>query len=117
VELVFPFCCLSMKLALGFPSPYYEDQLRWIRFGGESGPKMRQIKPCTRCIFTTVDPNSGTADKTLEPLKTLRSYRTSKDAATLAALGSPFFGVNLAMLEGEEMKVIKVGDGLFEGFS
>lgn len=29
-------------------------------------------KPCTRCVLTTVDPDTGTKSKQNEPLKTLR---------------------------------------------
>jgi uncharacterized protein YcbX len=31
------------------------------------------VKPCGRCVITTIDQN--TAEKSLEPLKTLSSYR------------------------------------------
>ena len=33
----------------------------------------RNIKPCTRCVFVTVDPFKGEKDKKGQPLKLLRS--------------------------------------------
>jgi len=102
------------RTSLDLPSAFYEDELRWIRFS-DGGPVARQVMPCTRCIFTTVDPHTGLADKKMEPLKTLRTFRTSADADVLAALGdSPFFGVNLA-LEGDLGASIRVGDDVFQG--
>ena len=46
-------------------------------------------KRCSRCVFTTVDPLSGAKDVNGEPLKTLRSYRLSKEERGV------MFGVNL----------------------
>lgn len=52
------------------------------------------MKPCARCIMTTVDPSTAIKDKTGEPLKTLSQYR-KKD-------GKVFFGQNLLhTLKGE----------------
>ena len=62
----------------------------------------RNVKLCTRCVFTTVDPGG-------EPLKTLRSFRSSLDTQERKEYGtSPFFGVNLGL----EVKggCISVGD-------
>ena len=69
----------------------------------------RNVKLCTRCVFTTVDPGSGTKDTGGEPLKTLRSFRSSLDPQERKEYGtSPFFGVNLGL----EVKggCISVGD-------
>ncbi len=33
------------------------------------------VKPCIRCIFTTVDPDLGARDPSGEPLNTLKTYR------------------------------------------
>jgi uncharacterized protein len=33
------------------------------------------LKPCVRCVFTTVDPLTATTDPRGEPLRTLATYR------------------------------------------
>ncbi|MCC7247782.1 MAG: MOSC domain-containing protein, partial [Lysobacter sp.] len=43
--------------------------------------------PCTRCVFTTVDPDTGERDAEGEPLRTLKDYRRTPSGIT--------FGMNL----------------------
>jgi uncharacterized protein YcbX len=45
------------------------------------------VKPCTRCVFTTVDPDRGEFDSAGEPLRTLMTYRRGPSGVT--------FGQNL----------------------
>lgn len=45
------------------------------------------VKPCTRCVFTAIDPDSAIADVDGEPLRTLKSYRRGASGIT--------FGQNL----------------------
>ncbi len=45
------------------------------------------VKPCIRCVFTTVDPNLGARDPSGQPLTTLKSYRRTPKGIT--------FGMNL----------------------
>jgi len=72
-----------------------EDNWTYIKIGDGV---FRNIKPCTRCVFTTVDPKTGTKDKGGNPLKTLREYRSTEDPTEKKAYGtSPFFGVNLGL--------------------
>lgn len=49
-----------------------EDRWRRIRIGGI---EFEMIKPCVRCGFTTVMPETGTLDPRGEPLRTLAKYR------------------------------------------
>ncbi len=51
-------------------APYAEDNWRRIRIGDS---RFRVVKPCSRCVVTTVDPD--TAIKGEEPLRTLSRYR------------------------------------------
>lgn len=51
-------------------APYEEDGWRAVRVGGVS---LRVVKPCARCVITTVDQESGVRGK--EPLRTLAAYR------------------------------------------
>jgi hypothetical protein len=51
-------------------APYAEDSWRRIRIGELT---FRVVKPCSRCIIPTIDPE--TAERGAEPLRTLMSYR------------------------------------------
>lgn len=51
-------------------APHEEDQWKEVRVGQV---KFEIVKPCSRCVLTTVDPETGSAGK--EPLKTLATYR------------------------------------------
>ena len=61
--------------------PYDEDNWEFIRIGETV---FRVPRPCTRCIFTTVHPTQGTKDEGMEPLKTLRSFRSAKSKTGMA---------------------------------
>ena len=60
-----------------------EDQWRSIQLGEVS---VDLVKPCSRCIMTTVDPDTGTRCPNGEPLKTLAGFRRTRDGV--------MFGVN-----------------------
>ena len=61
-----------------------EDQWRKIQIGDAI---FDVAKPCVRCVFTTVDPESGERDPSGEPLNTLKTYRRSEKGIC--------FGINL----------------------
>jgi len=61
---------------------YAEDRWKRIRIGGIS---FRVAKPCSRCVITTIDPD--TALKGQEPLRTLGGYRREGNQV--------YFGQNL----------------------
>lgn len=65
-------------------APHAEDGWKRIRIGKA---EFDVVKPCTRCVFTTVDFESGAFDPSGEPLRTLTTYRRSP--------GSVTFGQNL----------------------
>jgi len=73
---------------------YAEDSWRQIRIGAIP---FRVVKPCSRCIITTVDQSQGTPGK--EPLATLANYRQRN--------GKIFFGQNVIQ---EELGTLRVGD-------
>lgn len=75
---------------------YEEDTLGKIEVGLES-VLLQGVKPCARCVLTTVDPTSGTRGK--EPLQTLATFR-QKGRKIL-------FGQNIAVLG---TGTIRVGD-------
>ena len=55
-------------------TPYFEDTLQTFRI---SNIPFTVVKPCGRCAIITID--QETADKGLEPMKTLAAYRTIKN--------------------------------------
>jgi uncharacterized protein YcbX len=83
-------------------SAHAEDQWSYVKIGDSI---FRNIKPCTRCIFTTVDPKTGTKDKGGNPLKILREYRSTEDPTEKKSYGtSPMFGINLGLEVGGRIK-------------
>ena len=53
-----------------------EDTWRSVSVG-ES--RLDLVKPCSRCVMTTVNPDTGEKDSATQPLKTLASYRKTRD--------------------------------------
>lgn len=51
-------------------TPHAEDEWKFIKMGNL---EFEIVKPCARCVLTTVDPETG--EKGPEPLKTLAAYR------------------------------------------
>ena len=76
-------------------APHAEDDWRRIRVGSIT---LRVVKPCSRCVITTVDPDRGVRDGT-EPLETLARYRRRD--------GKVYFGQNVIPDGAGE---IRVGD-------
>jgi uncharacterized protein YcbX len=52
-------------------TPYQEDEMKHFQI---SGMDFYGVKPCGRCVVTTIDQNTAVGGK--EPLSTLASYRT-----------------------------------------
>ena len=80
--------------------PWAEDGWAKIKIGEVV---FALTKPCSRCVFTTVDPATATLDPSLEPLKTLSSYRQEEGGTNV------IFGENMLVLKGG---TIKIGDQL-----
>lgn len=72
--------------------PFAEDTWERIRIGGV---EMALVKPCARCVVTTID--KETLAKSKEPLKTLGNFRKHK-------LGA-IFGVNAIPLDEGRLEV------------
>ncbi len=77
--------------------PWAEDGWREIRVGSAV---FASVKPCARCVVTTIDQATGVRDAQDEPLRTLLRFRRD-------ARGQPIFGQNLIPRGGE---MVKVGD-------
>ena len=92
-------------------APFAEDHWRYLAIGDAW---FENVKPCTRCLCTTIDPETGVRDVRGEPLKTLRQFRLNEDPALQSVLGnSPLFGINLGLRRPGE---IKVGDVVYASF-
>ncbi|MDC0610976.1 hybrid-cluster NAD(P)-dependent oxidoreductase [Vibrio sp.] len=77
--------------------PFVEDSWKTIQIGEVI---FNLVKPCERCILTTVDVEKGAFRPSKEPLKTLSTFRANES-------GGVFFGQNMvAMNEG----MIQAGD-------
>lgn len=72
------------NLVIAGSDAHAEDRWRKVRIGGVM---FDAVTPCTRCVFTTIDPITGQRDSSGEPLRTLKSYRRTADGIR--------FGMNL----------------------
>lgn len=77
--------------------PFAEDRWKKIRVGETV---FHVVKPCARCVITTVDQSTG--EKGKEPLKTLTGYRKRN--------GKVMFGQNL--IAESAGGVVRVGDSV-----
>ena len=68
------------NLVVAGSDAFAEGTWKRIRIGDVT---FRVVKPCVRCVMTTVDQTSGEFDGK-EPLKTLASYRMAKDVYPLS---------------------------------
>ncbi|MFP8966523.1 YcbX family protein [Pokkaliibacter sp. CJK22405] len=82
--------------------PFEEDD--WVELQiGEV--RFANVKPCARCVFTTLDPHSQSYDEDMEPLATLQTFRQDDK-------GEVYFGVNLIALNtgsiraGDDVRVL-----------
>lgn len=75
-KLAAPLSMLRFRpsLVVAGTAPHAEDGWKRIRIGTV---EFDVVKPCTRCVFTTVDFERGTFDPSGEPLRTLMTYRRS----------------------------------------
>jgi uncharacterized protein YcbX len=76
--------------------PFAEDGWRRLRVGSA---ELEIVKPCVRCVFTTVDPLTGVKAADGEPLRTLSSFRRRD--------GKVMFGQNVLV---RRPGMIQVGD-------
>lgn len=87
------------NLVVSGTEAFVEDSWKRIRIGEV---EFEAVKPCERCILTTVDTTTGHLRANKEPLNTLGKFRANEK-------GGVFFGQNLvAKNEG----MIRVGDAI-----
>ncbi|KAF5274880.1 hypothetical protein FQA39_LY07062 [Lamprigera yunnana] len=91
-------------------APFAEDNWIWIKIGDVI---LYYVKPCTRCVLTTVNPETGIKSAVNEPLKTLRTYRQLKNVKNISLDGNtPLMGINLGL---QTPGKINVGDVVYVG--
>ncbi|NDJ58241.1 MOSC domain-containing protein [Enterobacteriaceae bacterium 4M9] len=94
------------NLVVAGAEPWDEDRWRVVRIGSVI---FDVVKPCTRCVLTTVNPEQGRKHGAGEPLATLQRFRASQD-------GNVNFGQNLIARNsglvrvGDEFEVLETGD-------
>lgn len=91
-----PMLRFRPNLVVDGAPPHAEDGWRRVRIGAV---EFDAVKPCTRCVFTTVDPERGEFDPSGEPLATLKTYRRGPSGVS--------FGMNLIPRGGG---ILRVGD-------
>lgn len=79
-----PMLRFRPNLVVSGSEPYAEDSWKRIRIGDL---EFRVAKGCSRCIMTTLDPQTGERSADREPLATLKTYRERE--------GEVYFGQNL----------------------
>ncbi|NBA84442.1 MOSC domain-containing protein [Emticicia sp. CRIBPO] len=84
------------NIVTGGGEAFEEDYLKRIKIGSAG---LYGVKPCSRCILTTIDPDSDEPKHGSEPLKTLAGYRRVGNKV--------MFGHNLVV---HQEGVISVGD-------
>jgi len=91
-----PMLRFRPNLVVAGTEPHAEDEWKRIRIGDV---EFDLVKPCSRCVFTTVDFMRGGFDPSGEPLRTLITYRRGERGVT--------FGQNV-IARGEG--IVRVGD-------
>lgn len=81
----------------GIPA-WAEDSWQVIRIGGVT---FDVVKPCSRCVFTTISPERGRRHPSGEPLATLQRFRTAQGTRDID------FGQNLIA---RHSGIIRIGD-------
>lgn len=97
------------NLVVADTKPFEEDSWKRIRIGEV---EFESLKPCERCILTTVNTQRGTFRESKEPLKTLQQFRANER-------GGVFFGQNLVALnegiirQGDKVEVLEYKEAEF----
>jgi hypothetical protein len=79
-------------------APFAEDTWKRLRVGSV---ELEVVKPCARCVFTTVDPLTGQKAADGEPLRTLTRVRRIQ--------GKAMFGQNVVV---RRPGMLQVGDAV-----
>nr|XP_010597724.1 mitochondrial amidoxime reducing component 2 [Loxodonta africana] len=86
--------------------PFDEDTWDELLIGNV---ELKKVMACSRCILTTVDPDTGVRDRK-EPLETLKSYRLCDPSERHIYKSSPLFGIYYLV---EKCGSLRVGDPVY----
>lgn len=73
LEFPVPMNRFRPNITIGGTTPFAEDEWQSFATGSEGEIKMTVVKPCARCLITTID--QETAEASVEPLRTLSYFR------------------------------------------
>jgi len=88
-----PMARFRPNLVVAHVAAHAEDSWCRVRIGAID---FEVVDPCVRCVFTTVDTDTGAFDPSREPLDTLLTYRRSPNGVT--------FGMNLIARTGGTLR-------------
>uniref|UniRef100_A0A672FMS5 Mitochondrial amidoxime reducing component 1 n=1 Tax=Salarias fasciatus TaxID=181472 RepID=A0A672FMS5_SALFA len=95
------------NIVVGGCRAFDEVRPRELQIGGV---RLQRVMACGRCIFTTVDPETGVINRK-EPLETLKSYRLCHPSEKHLYKSSPLFGqLHKVKQEG----ALRVGDVVYK---
>lgn len=87
--------------------PFEEDSWDELQIGSV---RLKRVMACGRCIFTTVDPETGVISRK-EPLETLKSYRLCDPSEKHIYKSSPLFGQLLTV---KNTGILQVGEDVYK---
>ncbi len=90
--------CFRPNIVVSGAPAWSEDRWQSLNIGSAA---FAVVKPCSRCVLTTVDPETGIKDAGTEPLRTLSTYRRTPEGV--------IFGQNAIHLGGGR---VAVGDSV-----
>jgi uncharacterized protein YcbX len=93
-----PMARFRPNLVVDGCEPFAEDGWRRLRIGTV---ELASVKPCARCVFTTVEPETGGYDPAQEPMRTLSTYRRTG--------GKVLFGQNVIV---RRPGTVRLGDAV-----
>jgi hypothetical protein len=97
-QIVVPMNRFRPNIVVETEQPFIEDTWKKIKIGQS---EFAVVKPCSRCIVTTTDQDTGIRDELKEPLLTLSDFRNTSQGI--------MFGQNLIPLNQE---CLNIGDTL-----
>ncbi|HHP7232774.1 MAG TPA: MOSC domain-containing protein [Xenococcaceae cyanobacterium] len=84
--------------------PFDEDTWKAVKIGAI---ELAVVKPCSRCIITTIDQHQGVVNQLKEPLRTLSTFRQFGEQGVM--FGENMIPQNTGMISvGDELKILAV---------
>ncbi|XP_022916958.1 mitochondrial amidoxime-reducing component 1 [Onthophagus taurus] len=95
-------------LVKGTAPAFSEEKWSLIKIGDAI---FENVKPCTRCVLTTINPETAERSQTRQPLKTLEALNFLKKPEHIACEGkAPVMGINLGLIQNG---LVNVGDTVY----